>query len=182
MKQFLTIILACTAFVGYSQNLRESNVSTFALDSSAISYESTQGKAFVFLNNMNGDFRVRFDLNTFVTGDKDLDQLLNSYAGAELLFRGNTGMSQYNFEESRNNDKVYPINGTLSYQGKVIPINAIFDPIHFSGAYSGPNTDMKVNFKITIDPSQMYILGFSDLNYRAVTFEVAPGLVNPITN
>lgn len=131
------------------------------------------------MTQSNGDVKLIFDLSTLNTNDVVTDSILDSRSIEPLTFSGNLGMSLFNLNEAKNDGKTYTMNGKLSFAGKDTLITAIYDPIAFSGGgYDGNASDLRINFKFNIDPSQFYIPGFTEKGFTALTIEVAPGLLN----
>ncbi len=175
----LCLLLAPISLVAQvsTATMRQSPVSTQGIGPDGELMETKNGKATLMVNTSSGEIKLVFDLNTFTTGYKDLDAMLASESD-QLTFTGNLGMSLFNLTEASNDGKTYTINGDVDFQGKQAQITAIFDPITFSGGGFDGGNDLRINFKLNLDPKQFYITGFSDQGFSALTLEVAPGIIN----
>lgn len=162
-----------------SQIYKESDLLTQAADSTENFVESRTGGAMIFLNTSSGDLSVKINLSSIKTGNPLIDSTLSSLSDAQLSFRGNTDMDIFKMFETQNDGRSYTINGLVTILGKDTRLNAIFDPINFSGPFDA--NSLKMEFKLLLDLSKIYVPGFSELRFKAVSFEVSPGLVN-ITN
>ncbi|MES2629500.1 MAG: hypothetical protein V4616_11080 [Bacteroidota bacterium] len=157
--------------------VKQSTVSTQGIGPDGEVMNSREGKATLMLDPSSGELRVIFDLSTFMIRYPGIDSLLENESDPLMVFSGNIGMNIFKLNEVRDDNRVYTINGDLAHQGKTYQVTALFDPISFSGAFDAAN-EMKVNFKMQVDTKLFYVAGFSDGGFSALTFEVAPGLVN----
>ncbi len=177
MKLSLTIIsLLLFQVVSKAQIYKESQVQLQAMDSSEQMIETRTDGALVFLNTASGDLSVKLNLHELKTGNNTVDSIMNAYTTVELVFSGNTQMDIFRMFETQNDGRSYTINGTVSILGKSWSSKAIFDPINFNGAFD-PG-EIKMEFRLFLDPRANYIPGFSDAGFKAVNFEISPGLVN----
>ena len=183
MKTALSLVLLLLTTVVSAQNstepLRRSNVAIKAGGPNMKTIELQVGEATVYYNSSSGDVTIGFDINNYIVGDSLIDATAIAAGDATMEFKGNLGMSLYSLNEAKNDGKTYTMNGKLIYNNRDTLITAIFDPITFSGGgYDGTNSDLKINFKFNIDPSKFYMPGYTEKGVNALTFDIAPGLIN----
>lgn len=140
----------------------------------AINFKSQ--KAVLFLTPSNGDFSLSVDLAKLHCDDKQFDTLINPLVEQIMTFKGNISDNISTFNQKENDEKEYPLQGFLSFNGISFPCVAMYDPLSLAEKSDVKNYRMDV--KISLDANKISIKGLEAQLSNQLIFEVSAGTVN----
>ena len=132
--------------------------------------------AFMNLSLSTGEFLLRADMVNIKTGDRRLDSLVASKGSQPFTFKGKIIENLLLFGEQANDEKNYNLEGLLTINTMSLACVAQYDPANF-----GEKSDTKsyrMDFKLSVDPAKMAILGLENKLNKQLVFEVMDGIVN----
>jgi hypothetical protein len=132
--------------------------------------------AFMNLSLSTGEFLLKADMSDMKTGDRRLDSLIATKGPQPFTFKGKIVENLLIFGEQGNNEKSYNLEGQLTINNTSLPCVAQYDPVNF-GEKSQTN-NYRMDFKLSVDPTKMAILGLENKLNKQLVFEVMDGIVN----
>jgi len=133
-------------------------------------------KAVLFLNLSTGDFSLMVDLAKLHCDTKQFDTLINPLVEQIMTFKGNISDNISTFNQKENDEKEYPLQGFLTFNGITFPCVALYDPI--SLAEKSDVKNYRMDIKIVLDAAKITIKGLESVFSNQLVFEVSSGTVN----
>lgn len=132
--------------------------------------------AFMNLSLSTGEFLLKADLADLKTGDRRLDSLIAAKGSQPFIFKGKIVENLMLFGEQANDEKSYNLEGQLTINNISLACVAQYDPVNF-GEKNQTNS-YRMDFKLSVDPAKMAILGLENKLNKQLVFEVMDGIVN----
>lgn len=132
--------------------------------------------AYMNLSLSTGEFLLKADLSDISTGDRKLDSLIATKGAQPFTFKGKIVENLLVFGEQANIEKSYNLEGQLTINNTSTACVAQYDPVNF-GEKSQTN-NYRMDFKLSVDPAKIAILGLENKLNRQLVFEVMDGIVN----
>lgn len=176
--------LLFVALLFFLQVPAQNNVPAFIKSTLVITSEDKQGRAwklsvdeaYMILNVSDGNFILNANLSTGSTGDKKLDTLLRAGGDLLLSFKGNINENLNLFNQQQNDERIYPMPGTLSLDASSVSCTAQFDPINL--AEKSESKNYRMDFVLSVDAAKLPIRGLENEFSRQLALEIVAGKLN----
>lgn len=162
----------------------QSDVPAFVKSTLIVTSETAQGKpwklsvdqAYMILNTSDGSFVLNADLSSGTCNDRKLDSLLKANAPQSLSFKGNIGENLILFNEQQNDERTYPMSGTLSLNDNAVACIAQFDPIN--AAEKSDSKNYRMDLVLSVEAAKLPVPGLEGLFTRQFVVEIVAGKLN----
>ena len=132
--------------------------------------------AYMNLSLSTGEFLLKADMSDIKTGNRGLDSLIASKGSQPFIFKGKIVENLMLFGEQANDEKSYNLEGQLTINNMSLACVAQYDPVNF-GEKNQTNS-YRMDFKLSVDPTKMAILGLENKLNKLLVFEIMDGIVN----
>lgn len=132
--------------------------------------------AFMDLSLSTGEFLLKADMADIKTGDRLLDSTLKSKGAQPFTFKGKIMENLLIFGEPGNIEKNYNLEGELTISNHSMHCVAQYDPVNYGEKSETKN--YRMDFKLSVDPTKIAILGLENKLTKELVFEVMDGIVN----
>jgi hypothetical protein len=179
----ITIALILLLFAGIHLSAQSSDIYTTQTklliqseDNKAKPFTAFSESAFMNLSLSTGEFLLKADMSDMKTGDRQLDSLIATKGSQPFTFKGKIVENLMLFGEQANDEKSYNLEGQLTINNTSLACVAQYDPVNF-GEKTQTNS-YRMDFKLSVDPTKITILGLENKLNRQLVFEVMDGIVN----
>jgi hypothetical protein len=145
-------------------------------DSKGKPFTAFSESAFMNLSLSTGEFLLKADMSDIKTGDRRLDSLIATKGSQPFIFNGKIVENLLIFAEQGSIEKSYNLEGQLTINNISLACVAQYDPVNFGEKSETKN--YRMDFKLSVDPTKMAILGLENKLNRQLVFEVMDGIVN----